>query len=110
MKPAEAKMQLALDEVDIAKAEIPVVANVLAAPVSAPTEIRRSLIRQMTGTVRWRESILAMERAGISRIWELGSGAALCGMARRTASSISGHAVGGPEQVKDVLNQFEGTQ
>ncbi len=108
MAPAERKMRAALEGSDIAKARIPLVANVLAAPVKEPTDIREALVRQITGTVRWRESILAMERAGISCIWELGAGAALCGMARRTASSISCHAVGNPEQVKTVLEKFEG--
>ncbi len=110
MAPAERKMRAALEDADIAGARIPLLANVLAAPVKDPTNIREALVRQITGTVRWRESILAMERTGISCIWELGAGAALCGMARRTASSISSHAVGNPEQVRAVLEQFEGMQ
>ncbi|PJE28078.1 malonyl CoA-acyl carrier protein transacylase, partial [Pseudooceanicola lipolyticus] len=103
MAPAAEVMASALAEVEIKAPAVPVVANVVAAPVSDPDEIRRLLIEQVTGAVRWRESVAAMAAAGVDEIWELGAGKALSGMIRRIDRTIACTAVGTPEEVKAVL-------
>ena len=96
MAPAAEVMASALAEVEIKAPAVPVVANVVAAPVSDPDEIRRLLIEQVTGAVRWRESVAAMAAAGVDEIWELGAGKALSGMIRRIDRTIACTAVGTP--------------
>ena len=103
MAPAAEVMARALAEVEIKAPAVPVVANVVAAPVSDPDEIRRLLIEQVTGAVRWRESVAAMAAAGVDEIWELGAGKALSGMIRRIDRTIACTAVGTPEEVKAAL-------
>lgn len=103
MAPAAEVMASALAEVEIKAPAVPVVANVVAAPVSDPAEIRRLLIEQVTGAVRWRESVAAMAAAGVDEIWELGAGKALSGMIRRIDRTIACTAVGTPEEVKAAL-------
>ena len=103
MAPAAEVMASALAEVEIKAPAVPVVANVVAAPVSDPDEIRRLLIEQVTGAVRWRESVAAMAAAGVDEIWELGAGKALSGMIRRIDRTIACTAVGTPEEVKAAL-------
>lgn len=103
MAPAAEVMASALAEVEIKAPAVPVVANVVAAPVSDPDEIRRLLIEQVTGAVRWRESVAAMAAAGVDEIWELGAGKALSGMIRRIDRTIACTAVGTPEEVKVAL-------
>ena len=92
-------MAEALAAVEIRAPAVPLVANVVAAPVSEPDRIRELLVRQVTGAVRWRESVLAMAGAGVSEIWEVGAGKALSGMIRRIERSIETKAVGTPEDV-----------
>ena len=103
MAPAAEVRASALAEVEIKAPAVPVVANVVAAPVSDPDEIRRLLIEQVTGAVRWRESVAAMAAAGVDEIWELGAGKALSGMIRRIDRTIACTAVGTPEEVKAAL-------
>ena len=103
LAPAAEVMASALAEVEIKAPAVPVVANVVAAPVSDPDEIRRLLIEQVTGAVRWRESVAAMAAAGVDEIWELGAGKALSGMIRRIDRTIACTAVGTPEEVKAAL-------
>ena len=103
MAPAAEVMASALAEVEIKAPAVPVVANVVAAPVSDPDEIRRLLIEQVTGAVRWRESVAAMAAAGVDEIWELGAGKALSGMIRRIDRTSACTAVGTPEEVKAAL-------
>ena len=100
MAPAADVMADALAEVAIKAPVVPVMANVIAAPVSDPDEIRRLLIEQVTGAVRWRESVAAMAAAGVTEIWEVGAGKALSGMIRRIDREIACTAVGTPEDVK----------
>ncbi|MDQ2095262.1 ACP S-malonyltransferase [Rhodalgimonas zhirmunskyi] len=102
MKPAADVMAEALAEVEIKSPAVPLVANVRAAPVSDPAEIRALLVEQVTGSVRWRESVLAMAGDGVDEIWEIGAGKALCGMIRRIDKSISCRAVGAPDDVKEA--------
>lgn len=94
MAPAAEVMAGALGDVVIKTPEVPVIANVLAAPVSDPEEIRKLLVQQITGAVRWRESVLCMASAGVTEIWEIGAGKALSGMIRRIDRSIATRAIG----------------
>jgi [acyl-carrier-protein] S-malonyltransferase len=77
-----------------------VVANVEARPVTEPDAIRDALVRQVTGTVRWRESVAFMAHEGVEAFYELGSGKVLTGLVKRIAAGASGTAVGTPEDVK----------
>ncbi|MBJ6373594.1 ACP S-malonyltransferase [Sedimentitalea arenosa] len=100
MAPAADVMAKALADVTIAAPSVPLVANVTAEPVSDPDRIRDLLVQQVTGAVRWRESVMAMAQAGVTEIWEIGAGKALSGMVRRIDRSIVCRAVGTPEEVK----------
>jgi [acyl-carrier-protein] S-malonyltransferase len=99
MQPAADRMAEALAGVAIRAPAVPVVANVLAEPVSDPDRIRRLLVAQVTGSVRWRESVGAMADAGVTEFWEIGAGKALSGMIRRIARDARTLAVGTPEDV-----------
>jgi len=82
------------------------VSNVLAAPISDPDEIRRRLIEQVTGTVRWRESVAYMASHGVTRFFEIGAGKVLSGLVKRIADGAIGISVGGPGDIaaaKDAL-------
>ena len=99
MQPAAAVMAEALAAVEIAAPRVPVVANVRAEAVSDPGLIRDLLVEQVTGSVRWRESVLWMAGAGVTEIWEIGAGKALSGMVKRIAKDVATRAVGTPEDV-----------
>ena len=103
MQPAADAMAEALDTATIAPLALPVIANVTAAPVTTPAEVRRLLVEQVTGRVRWRESVLRMQADGVDRIVELGAGKALTGMVKRIAPEISGSAVGTPADIEALL-------
>ncbi len=92
-------MREALAGVAVAAPVVPVVANVTAAPVSDPDEIRALLVRQVTGTVRWRESVAFMAGAGVTRLVEVGSGKVLAGLVKRIAREIAAANVSSPEDV-----------
>ena len=83
MEPAAAKMAEALAEVSINRPVVPLVANVLAHSVSDPSTIRSLLVQQVTGAVRWRESIMWLAEQGVTEYWEIGAGKALSGMIKR---------------------------
>ncbi|SIT75390.1 ACP S-malonyltransferase [Pontibaca methylaminivorans] len=99
MEPAARAMQEALAGITIQAPAVPLVANVRAAPVSDPEEIRALLVEQVTGAVRWRESVLAMKAAGVDEIWEIGAGKALSGMIRRIDRSIATRNMGTPAEI-----------
>lgn len=103
MQPAAAVMAEALAAVEIAAPQVPVVANVRAEAVSDPGLIRDLLVEQVTGSVRWRESVLWMAGAGVTEIWEIGAGKALSGMVKRIAKDVGTRAVGTPEDVAAAL-------
>lgn len=99
MQPAAAVMSDALAAVVINKPVVPVVANVRAEAVTEPDRLRDLLVAQVTGSVRWRESVQWMERAGVTEYWEIGAGKALSGMIKRISKEAQTRAVGTPEDV-----------
>jgi [acyl-carrier-protein] S-malonyltransferase len=99
MQPAAEAMAEALARVEVRAPVVPLVANVLAAPVSDPAEIVRRLVEQVTGTVRWRECVAAMAAAGVATFYEVGTGKVLSGLVRRIADGATGIAIGTPEDV-----------
>ena len=106
MQPAADAMAEALAGVAIRPPASPLVSNVLAAPITDPDEIRRRLIEQVTGTVRWRESVAYMAGHGVTRFFEIGAGKVLSGLVKRIADGAVGISVGGPGDIagaKDAL-------
>ncbi|MDO6731035.1 ACP S-malonyltransferase [Marinovum sp. 2_MG-2023] len=99
MEPAARAMAEALDNVEISKPSVPLVANVVAKSVDDPATIRSLLVDQVTGAVRWRESVEWMAAKGVDDIWEVGAGKALCGMIRRIDRSVTTRNIGTPEDV-----------
>jgi len=99
MEPAARVMADALGAVEINTPVVPVVANVRADAVSDPAAIRTLLVEQVTGSVRWRESVCFMAAQGVDTIWEVGAGKALSGMIRRIAREIVCSPVGTPEDI-----------
>jgi [acyl-carrier-protein] S-malonyltransferase len=99
MQPAADVMADALSKVTVKAPVVPVVANVLAKPIQAPDEIVRSLVTQVTGTVRWRESVAFMAQAGVTKFYEIGAGKVLSGLIKRIADGATTSAVGTPEDV-----------
>jgi [acyl-carrier-protein] S-malonyltransferase len=102
MQPAADAMAQALATTDVRAPAVPVVANVLARPVAEPSEIVRCLIAQVTGTVRWRESVAFMARSGVKTFYEVGAGKVLSGLVKRIADGASGIAVGTPDDIAAV--------
>lgn len=99
MQPAAAVMAEALAAVVIEKPVVPVVANVRAEAVTEPDRIRDLLVTQVTGSVRWRESVQWMAGAGVTEFWEIGAGKALSGMIKRITKEAETRAIGTPEDV-----------
>jgi [acyl-carrier-protein] S-malonyltransferase len=99
MQPAADVMARALAEVVVKPPAVPLVANVLAKPVRDPGEIVHALVAQVTGTVRWRESVAFMAAQGVTTFYEVGAGRVLCGLVKRIADGASGVAIGTPEDV-----------
>ncbi len=99
MQPAAHVMAEALSAVPILKPAVPVVVNVRAEAVMEPDRILDLLIAQVTGSVRWRESVLWMEKAGVTEFWEIGAGKALSGMIKRTAANATTRAIGTPDDI-----------
>lgn len=99
MQPAADVMAQALAEAHIKTPVVPVVANVRAEPVSDPDTIRTLLVEQVTGSVRWRESVMWMADHDVTEFWELGAGKALTGMIRRIAKDATTRAIGSPDDV-----------
>jgi [acyl-carrier-protein] S-malonyltransferase len=99
MQPAADVMAEALAGVTIKPPAAPLVSNVLAAAVTDPEEIRRRLVEQVTGTVRWRESIAYMASQGVTRFLEIGAGKVLSGLVKRIAEGAAGTAVGAPGDI-----------
>ena len=109
MAPAAERMRAALAEVDLRDPAVPLVANVTAAPVARAGEIRDLLVRQVTGAVRWRESVARMAEGGVTEVWEIGAGRALSGMVRRIDKALATRSVGTPAEVKDAAASLDGS-
>jgi [acyl-carrier-protein] S-malonyltransferase len=99
MRPAAEAMAEALAKVAVRPPVVPLVANVSARPVSEPADIVRGLVEQVTGTVRWRESVAFMANAGVTTFYELGAGRVLSGLVKRIADGATGIAIGTPDDV-----------
>ncbi|MEO0358433.1 MAG: ACP S-malonyltransferase [Pseudomonadota bacterium] len=99
MQPAADKMAHALADTTIHTPSVPVVANVRAAAISDSQDIRDLLVEQVTGSVRWRESVSWMAAHGVTDIWEIGAGKALSGMIRRIDRKLNCTAIGTPEDI-----------
>jgi [acyl-carrier-protein] S-malonyltransferase len=99
MQPAADAMREALDSVTVNVPVVPVVANVEAAPITDPSAIRDALVRQVTGTVRWRESVAYMASQGVDSFHEVGSGKVLTGLVKRIAAGSTSAAIGNPDDV-----------
>jgi [acyl-carrier-protein] S-malonyltransferase len=99
MRPAADAMAEALGRTNVKSPSVPVVANVLALPISDPKEIIKSLVEQVTGTVRWRECAAYMAGAGVTTFYEVGSGKVLTGLLKRIADGVTGVPIGTPDDV-----------
>jgi [acyl-carrier-protein] S-malonyltransferase len=99
MQPAARAMQAALANINIRRPKPPLVANVTASAVDAPESIRSGLVAQVTGAVRWRESVTYMAAQGVTRFIEVGTGKVLAGLIRRIADGVSAISVGTPADV-----------
>jgi [acyl-carrier-protein] S-malonyltransferase len=108
MQPAADAMAKALADVTIRAPASPLVSNVLAAAITDPDEIRRRLIEQVTGTVRWRESVIWMKQQGVTEMVELGAGKVLSGLIRRIDKDIVSESIGEPVQVEALIARLKG--
>ena len=108
MEPAAEAMADALAAVEIGTPAVPLVANVRAEAVSDPDEIRRLLVEQVTGAVRWRESVLWMAGQGVTAVIEIGAGKALSGMVRRIDKALEAVAVNTPDDVRRLAAEIAG--
>ncbi|WP_455372465.1 ACP S-malonyltransferase [Limibacillus halophilus] len=106
MQPAADVMAEALEEVTILPPALPVVSNVLAQPVSEPVSIRRLLVEQVTGMVRWREGVLAMKGLEVDTLVELGNGKVLSGLTRRIDREMESLNAGAPEEIEALLKSL----
>ena len=108
MEPAADVMRDALNSVQLNAPAMPLICNVTAAAITDPTEIQRRLVEQVTGRVRWRESVLDMASNGVTHQIEIGAGKVLSGLVRRIDRSIQGLAVGGPADITAVVELTAG--
>jgi len=103
MAPAADVMQEALTKIDLAPPLVPLIANVTARPVQEPDTICRQLVQQVTGMVRWRESVLQMKKEGVDTLVEIGTGKVLVGLVKRIDIEMSGVSVSDPKGVEKFL-------
>jgi len=108
MAPAAAAMAEALAKVSAQNPVVPVIANVRAAPVTAASEIVKLLVEQVTGQVRWRETIEWLAANGVTSLYEIGSGKVLTGLVRRIDKSLAGTAVNTPADIEAALAALDG--
>lgn len=106
MQPAADAMAQALNDVEMKAPVVPVVANVKAGPLSDPGEIKRSLVQQVTGTVRWRESVSYMTAQGVTDFYELGSGKVLAGLVKRIEKSANARSLQTAADIEAVLAEL----
>ena len=103
MAPAAEAMRIALAEVKASNPVVPLIANVRAAPVSDAATITGLLVEQVTGQVRWRETVEWFGKNGITTLYEVGSGKVLAGLARRIDKSVNGIAINTPADIDSAL-------
>lgn len=103
MKPAAEEMAKALETIEIIAPAVPVVANVTAQPVESPLTIKRLLIEQIPGLVRWRESVLALKGLGVGTLVECGAGKVLAQMTKRIDKDLSALSLGTPQDIEAFL-------
>jgi [acyl-carrier-protein] S-malonyltransferase len=106
MAPAADAMAKALADTAIKAPTVPLVANVLARPISDPAQIRESLVRQVTGMVRWRESVAWLAGAGTALFVEIGAGKVLSGLAKRIVDGAATLAVGTPADIDAAVTRL----
>jgi [acyl-carrier-protein] S-malonyltransferase len=106
MQPAADAMAEALASVTVSAPVVPVVANVLAQAISDPAEIKRRLVEQVTGTVRWRECVTYMTANGVTDLYEIGSGKVLAGLAKRIEATLNATSIGTPADVDAALSKL----
>ena len=107
MQPAADAMAEALANATMKVPIVPVIANVLASPISDPAIIREMLVAQVTGTVRWRESVAAMTSLGVKVFVEIGTGKVLTGLAKKNAPDAKAFAVGTPDDIANAAMQLK---
>ena len=103
MQPAADAMQAALEKVELATPRVPLVANVLASEITNPREIKQRLVEQVTGLVRWRESVQYMRSDGVDMLVECGSGKVLSGLVKRIDKEMTGQALNTPSDIEAFL-------
>lgn len=106
MRPAADAMARAFMEVEANDAEIPLVANVLAEPITDHKEIIKHLIEQVTGTVRWRETMAYLQEQGVTDLVELGAGKVLSGIAKRSHKEMNAFSVGSVEDIEELAKNL----
>ena len=106
MRPAADAMARAFMEVEAHDAEIPLVANVLAEPITDHKEIIKHLIEQVTGTVRWRETMAYLQEQGVTDLVELGAGKVLSGIAKRSHKEMNAFSVGSAEDIEELAKNL----
>ncbi len=108
MAPAAQEMAYALADTNIRPPFVPVVSNVTAKGVTEPSDIRRLLVDQITGMVRWRESVQWMKAEGVTEMVELGAGKVLAGLVKRIEKDIACESVGTPEGIEALITKLKG--
>lgn len=106
MEPAAQRMKEALTEVEMKQPEVPLVANITAEEVTDPDIIKDLLVRQVTGKVRWRESLLYIQQNGVNQTVEIGAGKVLSGLTKRTVSDVDSVAINSPQDIEEFINSF----
>ena len=107
MEPAAAAMAEALGDVDVQEPVVPLVGNVIARAESSADLIRNNLVEQVTGRVRWRESVMWMAERGVVDFWEIGAGKALSGMVKRIDRSVETRALGSADDIKAAVASLQ---
>jgi [acyl-carrier-protein] S-malonyltransferase len=108
MQPAADAMAEALEHVEVKSPVVPVVANVIGRPITDPADIKKRLVEQVTGTVRWRECVTYMTANGVTDIYEIGAGKVLSGLVKRTEKTLNTASLGCPAEFDAVLVQLNG--
>ena len=103
MQPAADAMKAALEQVTLMPPRVPLIANVLASEISDPTTIKQRLVEQVTGLVRWRESVQYMKSKGVEALVECGTGKVLAGLVKRIDKDMAGLALNAPQDIEAFL-------